>query len=526
MLQTGADRAGDWRGAVGVFLLALVVRGLLCAEPICLSRDGVHFVTFAKQLADDPIRWMRITTKQPGFSYLLLAAHRVLGPMSGGQTPESWQRCGELLAMIGGALVCLLIYALARRLFDRRTAIVAGLFACFWPQGGQLSADVLSDMPHLALYLLALLVAYEMLLKPGLWRPALCGLTAGGAYLIRQEALGLVVAAAIGLSWPGSRRPLRKKMTSVVILLVCFVAVVAPYSIAAGKIMPNKGPQDLFTRLSSSSIGAMASPWLLAHVVPPWLLPGQMADEWCHSGRYVFSTLFLLGLFLRRPDGEKLVPAAERSGRRLVILAVLVHLGLVVMRVGVFGEISSRYMVIPAALVIPWAAAAFVAIVGGIAARISDPTPTRRAAVWFSGYILALTPLLYYVTLPVNGGMERYRTAGLWMREHTGARGVVLAHDGLGPVMFYAGRTYPDATWLACRKSDSLADIRAIIARRKPAWFVDAKQSHQDELDEQTYFRELLGGEGGGMRQAFATGPAGRQVFVFRTPFAASRPAK
>ncbi len=57
-----------WRSCLAVVLLALVVRAGLCANLACISRDGVHFVIFAKQLADDPVKWMQITTKQPGFS--------------------------------------------------------------------------------------------------------------------------------------------------------------------------------------------------------------------------------------------------------------------------------------------------------------------------------------------------------------------------------------------------------------------------------------------------------------------------
>ena len=59
------ERSNRWVGPTGVILLALGVRSLLCAQPACIGRDGVHFVSFAKQLADDPITWMRITTKQP-----------------------------------------------------------------------------------------------------------------------------------------------------------------------------------------------------------------------------------------------------------------------------------------------------------------------------------------------------------------------------------------------------------------------------------------------------------------------------
>lgn len=506
----------SWPALLGVILLSVGVRGFLIADQTCLSRDGVHFVKFAKQLSDDPIRWMTDTTKQPGYSYLLLGAHRLLGPTLGGDTPESWQRCGQLLAMLGGVVVCVAIYLLTRRLFGQSAAVVAGVFAGFWPQGGHLSADVLSDMPHLALYLVALLLACGAMRNPRLWKPGLCGCLMGLAYLFRQEALGLVGATVVCWLWPGVRRPWRVKLTSVVILLICFTAVVAPYSIATGKLMPNKGPGDLIEQLSSVAPAPVESAATLAHFVPPWLLPGRMAEVWCRSGRYVFSTLFLVGLFLRRRDGRRLMPMAEPCGRRLVILAVLAQLALVLLRAGVFGELSSRYMVIPAALVIPWAAAAFVAILKMLASRIMDPTASRKTAVWVSGYIVALVPLVYYVSIPVNDGTQRYRAAGLWLREHAGAEESILAHDRLGQIMFYAGRTYPPTAWLACQDSASVAELHEIIDRDRPTWFVDAETSHRDMGDEAQHFKALLGGEIPGLSLAHTEGPTESRVRVFR----------
>lgn len=512
----------SWPIMLGIVLLSMGVRGFLIADEPCLSRDGVHFVTFAKQLADDPIPSMKTTTKQPGYACLLLGAHRLLGPILGGDGPESWQRCGQLIAMLSGVVVCIAIYLLAQRLFGQSAAIVAGVFAGFWPQGAHLSADVLSDMPHLALYLIALLSAYGAMRNPRLWKPALCGGVMGLAYMIRQEALGLLGATVVCFLWPGARAPWQAKLTNVAILLVCFAAVVAPYSVATGKLMPNKGPGDLIEQLSSATPAPAEPAAILAHIVPPWLLPGRMAEEWCRSGRYVFSTLFLVGLFVRRRDGGRLMPMAEPCGRRLVVLAALAQLALVLLRVGVFGELSSRYMVIPAALVIPWAAAAFVAILRKLASGIMDPTPSRRAAVWVSGYIMALVPLIYYVSIPVNDGAQRFRTAGLWLREHAGAEDTVLAHERLKRVMFYAGRAYPRTRWLICSDSASVADIREIIARDRPAWFVDAEGSHRDIPDETQHFKALLAGEATGGPPTQRFGPPGLSVMVFHLADAAS----
>lgn len=495
-----------WLYVIGA---ALVVRGLLCATPVCISRDGVHFVSFAKQLADDPVRWMKITTKQPGFSYLLAGTHRLLGGVFGGDTPDSWQRCGQLLALLGGVASCAGIYFLTLRLFDRPTALVAGLLASFWPRGGHLSADVLSDMPHLALYLPALLLAVGAARGPSRGRFALCGLIAGAAYLVRQEAIGLVPAVAIWLVWGARGRSRTQKWAPLFLFLLCFTAVVAPYCWTTGRLLGNKGPQDLIEKLFSA--GPAGSGVLLASAVPVWLIPGRMIEEWCRSGRYVFSTLFLLALVL------KTVPRAEPRARQLVLAAAVMQLVLVPLRVGVFGQISSRYMIIPAALCLPWAAAAFVSILRSIAGRITDPTPPRRAAVWLSGWIIALTPLVYYVSIPVNAGMQRLREAGAWLGEQAGPDELILAHERLEQLIFYTDRTWPrEQKWRRSKETDSIGELRKIIRRHRPAWFVDVEASRRASIDEAGHFAALAGGAIPDLAVAKTLGTEGRRVYIFR----------
>ena len=496
----------QWSRLLGVLFLALIVRAYLCSQPACISRDGVQFVTFARQLAEDPIRWMRIHTKQPGFSFVLLATHRVFGPVFGGDTPEAWQRCGEIPALLGGVAVCGLIYILTRRLFkDDRIAAAAGLLACFWPQGAHLSADALSDMPHLALYLAALLLATGVLTKPRIWKLAFCGTVTGMAYLLRQEALGHLAAVALALLWLRPFKTWGQNLSGIIVLLIGFVVAVAPYSIACGQIMPNKGPQDLIERL-----GAAPEPCsLLLAKIPSWQIPGNLAEAWAKSGRYVFSTLFVLALLI------KTVPRAEPKGKQFVLIAVLIHVLLVLLRVSVFGETSTRYMVIPVVLCLPWAAAALTTIFSALATR-SAHSEMKLRMVCLCGWIVTLALPLYYVSLPVNAGKEPYRVAGIWLRQHADPDDFALAHDRLEQFMFYAGRTYPHQDkWLKYKETDSVELIRKRLRRHKPDWVVDATASRRQPVNESRFFSALSSVPE--LTPMYSTTPSERRVHIFRT---------
>lgn len=500
------ERSNRWVRPAGVILLALGIRVFMCAQPACIGRDGVHFVSFAKQLADDPITWMRVTTKQPGYSGLLLGTHRLLGEVMGGDTPEGWQRCGELLALLGGVGVCAGVYFLTRRLLDEQTALVAGILAALWPQGAYLSAQVLSDMPHLALYLFGLLWVYGAMERPGLGRFALCGLIMGAAYLIRQEALGLVAGSVIGAWWWSGGKTIRKRITYVSIIILGFTVVVAPYAIVKGQIIPNKGLEDLFDTSGGASM-QWAGVFPLADAFPLWQLPGRMAEAWGRSGRYVFSTLFVIGLFL------KSMPRAEQRGRRLVLIVTILHLLLVVARVGKYGVLSSRYMMIPVALCLPWAAAALVMML-----RLSSQRSGKRRLIIVAGICgIVSVPLVYYLSVPVNDGKQPYRAAGLWLAQHAAPEDRILAHRDLEQVMYYSGRTYPrEDGWSPFTPGAGLDELKGIVAKSGAKWFVDVRGSHRGKMDEVPWFDALLGGQAAGLDPVYDAGPKEARAYVFR----------
>lgn len=515
-------------GLLLVLILAALVRGYACTEMACISRDGVQFVTYAKRLATEPIAALRDTTKQPGMPLLLLAVNRIAINPVYQEHPLIWQACGQFVAFCGGVVSCVLIMLLARRLFrDERLALLAGLIACVWPQGVLLSADVLSDMPHLALYLGALLVGHAAIEKVRIRRLALCGALAGLAYLLRQEALGVVAAVMIGWFWCLKSRSMARRVVGAAVLLLTFAVVVAPYPIAVGRVMPNKTIGELFIgpRADGAADSPADSPFhaehslalrgegepSLAHLVPWYQAPARMVEEWCKSGRYVLSTLVLIALFL------KSCPRAERTGMRLVVLAVVLQVVAVQLRVKSYGEISSRYLLIPAALCIPWASTGMTTLVRLIAARLSlasmaeaartaelagnyaAPAPfevveRRRVwSLWLSASILVFAPLAYYAVQPISADKASYKLAGRWLRHHTDKADRILAHDRLEQIMFYAGRAWPVETWLPYEADGENADqMERLLAANRPDLFLDARSSRRDQTSKDAGYWDAL----------------------------------
>ncbi|MCA9255958.1 MAG: glycosyltransferase family 39 protein, partial [Phycisphaerales bacterium] len=458
---------------LAIVALAAILRAGVAAPKACVSRDGVWFVEMAKKLADDPVRHMRIETKQPGLSWVMLATHSAFG---GTDTPESWQTTGTLIAGVGGVAVCALVYLLALRLFDPTTAIVAGIFAAFWPHGMQLSADVLSDMPHLALYLAALGILALGERPVAIWRWPLAGAIAGLAYWFRLEALGFLPAIAVWALVTAPRTQRLKAVGRATLAGIGFAVIAGPFVVLArapAAWVERSAVRDSASESSQSDSGhhardpsirtAGARPFAapiggpkarstndraitgparsaiaghyFANAVGPLKLPQRMAEEWARSGRYVFAALFLAGLLIRS------TPSAARPLATLCGLIAIFQLLLVAARVLKYGELSSRYMLTAIALTIPWAAAAFVHLIRLAVVRSRNPSHGRAMTIWAMGWLLALAPMAGYGFRPVNAGRLTLREAGCWLRETAAPDDVILADDlNLSQAQYYADR--------------------------------------------------------------------------------------
>lgn len=428
-----------------ILLIALGVRVYRAGTLGSISRDGVFLVTFAKQLGDRPAFYIKEQTKQPGFSAMLLATHRMVGSHMSSDPPLQWERCGQAISILGGLAGVALLYLFARALFSHDTAIIAAFVAAFWPNHVLVSSDVLTDAPHLAMYLLALGVGFRAL-ERGSQLPMLgmCGALAGIAYWIRQEALGVPLAASIMLA--ASRdTSLRQRIIGCACVFGGFVLFVSPLVAITGTIMHNKSIWDMLTGKAQEVVTA-PSTLSIAAVVSPWTAPWRMFVAWCASGRYVISfwTIVALAWPAVRPAQAKLA--------RLVAIAILLQLVATQLRGARHGEISQRYLMIPVALSIPWAAEALrqAAIALRRLRRGKLPQLIRFAPVfagpakrspWIRLSLVAIliSPMIWFCIRPTPKGADAPRLAGRWLSEHAQPGDRILTPREMSPVPFYAG---------------------------------------------------------------------------------------
>jgi hypothetical protein len=131
----------------------------------------------------------------------------------------------RLFQAVLGALVCVLLFGIARRLFDRAVATFAALYFAFYPPHLYMAGQILSENLLLPAVLLATLAFLKMMERPSTQSAVLCGVLAALSMLVKPES-GLVAAAIIATIWL-IRHEHRLRLSAALVLAI--VLVITPW---------------------------------------------------------------------------------------------------------------------------------------------------------------------------------------------------------------------------------------------------------------------------------------------------------
>ncbi len=507
-----------------VILLALPPRLYLAGRAAMLSRDGVTFIRCARAMEHEPLAVMRSQPQHPLYPAAILAVHaamrplRPLAPAVLNDPIRSWTLAAVLVALAGGLAAVAGVYLATAGLFGGGAGLAAAAMTALAAEFCRISADGLSDMPHLALYLGAVAAVLRGLRR---WRAGwllIGGLLSGAAFLCRPEGaeVALVTAGALAVFPRNRLRRDRWKAAAAVTLGALLVA--SPYMLVTGKVVPKKSPWKLL--LPSAGEASSAGDRDMAAEGPVRAGPsgqglasaGQaliiIGEKW---GRAVRVTLLLPALWwLVRGR-----PVEDVLGVRLVGALMLLHLliliGLIV-RMNYADLLSLRHVLVLAGLTMPFAGAGVVEI----GQRFHARRPVVAAAVLIA---LLVAPTLPWLVATPYADDVYLRRAGEWIRRHSAAptpRVMAERHR----VAFYA-----DGEPIVFQEAMTAGEVLELARRSDPEWLVlDERRtlrSHPGFLEE--LHRGLRPGEtlelmhtesGGGRRTAsraliyrYAAGP-------------------
>ena len=222
-------------GLLLICAIALLLRVYHVWAAVAISPDSALLITYARDLAEDPLSALRAYDQHPLYPVLSVPVIRdtidentetffvnlsdaVGAEISNDQGigwivddgPTGWILAGQTAAIAGSLGAILALYWLTSRLYGRRRGLIAAAMLAVLPDACRFGADVLTDLPHLALYL-AGLAALLTGMQTRLWRYLLLAAAASAlAFLTRPEGGSVLLVGLLVLlfqrAWPLRRR--------------------------------------------------------------------------------------------------------------------------------------------------------------------------------------------------------------------------------------------------------------------------------------------------------------------------------
>lgn len=384
-----------------VLLVAFSWRYLLASQSPTISRDGVLYCWQARELHVHGLAALRAGTfdQHPLYAIAIRAAYVMLPDVAGPvDEPRRWQRAGQVVSLLSGMAVVGLAAVLTWRLHRRLTpggdprvpTVLTMAIAAMLPLNTSLSADVMSDQLHAALYLGAACLMVELTAPSA---ALACGLLTGLAFLTRPEGgvclIGATVALLAGRAALGWGRAARQ----LALLIVGFAMIAGPYVAAIGTLTPKLEKEGIEQFQPQPPTPSPAA--LVRREVNAALAGLFAAIELLRAGRVVVPLLAIPALILLR-----------RRWREPALCGLLtcaaVHFALTSYLLLRHGYLHPRHQLVLVLLLMPAAAATLAALL-------------RRPAVgagrwWGPAALLTTFGVLGFYSLRAPGAGETHIT--------------------------------------------------------------------------------------------------------------------
>jgi len=216
----------DRRAISSLFVASLAIRlAWLLSYPRVIENEGAQYVRLAQNLfAHRGYVAMRgpVTMVSPLYS-IFIGVMSFLAP-----TPEF---AGRLISLLAGAILPVLIFLIAFKIYGRRSAFAAGILAASHPLLVALSATVYSEGLYLALLIAALYATLVTFEGGHRLAPVFAGAFTGLAYLARPEGLlyAIIFAFWIVVASLFMRFPMREQLKRSAVLLTVSIVFALPF---------------------------------------------------------------------------------------------------------------------------------------------------------------------------------------------------------------------------------------------------------------------------------------------------------
>jgi 4-amino-4-deoxy-L-arabinose transferase-like glycosyltransferase len=436
--------------ALNVLLLIFIASALgvyLVVTSVLISKDGVTYVTAARELSSHPLQVLK--GQFIGYASLVFAAHKLATVFGAGSSVSAWTYSAQSVTLLCQVLALIPLYFIGKLLVGGRRSFWAVLILVILPYPAQIGSDALRDWPHILFLAAGFLFLLRGAQEGKCWMFGVTGLAAGLGHVIRPECAQLVV---YGVLWILVRlvRPKQSMnrptlLGALGLLLLGFVVPAAPYMMARGEILPEKLREsiDAFAlrepqRPYEVGIDTGRAIWTASALsVKPIKAVAKLASEISDNLLYYFVPALIIGIYARIRKRSQ----AGEAERFFIPAFILLNVLMMIMLYDHWGYISGRHCLPLTVLLIFYVPAGIEILAEGLEQRLSGSrVPSRRASKRWFFVLLAIgvgicTPKLLR---PLGADKQGYRDAAEWLRQNSRPQDVVAVPDLR--ISFYAER--------------------------------------------------------------------------------------
>lgn len=202
--------------------VAATVRALAWSRTAVLFNDGPVFLALAEAWGEGRFAEVIAHPYHPLYPVLISLGSAVVGDA---------ETAAIAVAVGGGLLGVVAIFAFAWRAFGREVAWASAWLVTLHPWAVDFSSDVMSDSLYAGFYLTGFAALCSTLVRPSIGAAAICGVSAALAYLVRPEGIGLLLLALALFAWAlwKDTRQRRPRLLAALAVLVVSIALGGPF---------------------------------------------------------------------------------------------------------------------------------------------------------------------------------------------------------------------------------------------------------------------------------------------------------
>jgi len=416
-------RREAWLGLLAALIACVGLRLLIIHESNLIAKDGIRYLTMAKQWSAGPVDVIRRNDFHVGYSVAVVGVHNLLTSVGFPDGLRLWEVAGEAVSLLSAVAATMALWLFAGMTFDWRVAWVGTLIFSVTRHWAVLGADVLSDSLALAFQLWGVVLALVALrqLYAKRWRvialAGCVGLCAGLGYLVRPESI-IVAILAIGL-WlvyqVRDRMNWRLTACAAATVLVTAAACMAPYVAIIGRLTKKKHLGDFAISTSSGLHAASVAGNFDAVVAVLDKLARAM-----HPALVVMAGIWIVVAIVSSTRRDhpiaRLVARPNWPGLLLILATGAMFLTMMSRMYQNVHYVSSRHLALMAALLAPLAGAGAV-FVGNMIGTVGATRPPARWRIALVGLGLAALVTFTFVNArkPLHTNGLPAREAGLYL---------------------------------------------------------------------------------------------------------------